>query len=249
MEDTFGTGDVARTNLRAFFAHAVVPAYTEVALSTPCGWILTDPMMIAIAHILQGIVFDMDGADSQSVSAVLGILLSVLHSIHASVSLLVIYTELLEWPTTLRVVIVYFMAINNTLRAFDYCLRLQPETSSEAPALVRSLRDIATFTFTIISGHADAVAPVDHEVGLFGDTKYQAIKRYAASGLQTALSSKWVRHGETYEIHGAGGTRRVETDLGSHEEEKTSLKNQLLVFCDWLECLPSFRDGNGVDFG
>jgi len=86
LSEDFEVGDTTKPTMRAYFLHAIFPAYIESALENPAGWVLGVPVLKAICQVIQNLKFNMDSTSHSSIQSVISMLAAVLDSMRRAAS-------------------------------------------------------------------------------------------------------------------------------------------------------------------
>ena len=242
MSSSFEDGDAARPTLRVFLVKAIFPAYIELAFSTASGWILADPIVQALRRVFEQLLEDVDGVNKASVASITSTFTLLFASMQTSMELLVDHSGLLEQATTLRTLTSFFSMVAASLPSLDYVVRLSKSAENLAP-YVMFFRSFALFAAANVLGNEDASLPFmdtsgDEAAGL----AYAEIRQFALHELRETLSKNWTFHDGRYYLVRGNIRKEVVIELGSYEEEKTLLLEQIEDFVDILENMPSLGE-------
>ncbi|KAI9681312.1 MAG: hypothetical protein M1817_002595 [Caeruleum heppii] len=239
MCDTSEASSEEKPTLRRFLAQGVFPAYIELALSTPTGWILADPILRAITAMFGEMLQDLNVTDDESVAAVTEIVTTVLQSIRDTVELLVDHSGLLEQASTLHSLALMLDCITSTLVPTNY-ICLISRTASSATDCINFFSAFATFIQQVLHDSEDITSPHEHqsEHPAPSTRAFSDIRSFATHELRTSLTNNWVRRGEEYYLL-RGSVRKavnVQGRIGTVEEERDRV----------LRAIERFEETRGV---
>lgn len=86
LSEDFERGDAGRPTMRAYFAHAIFPAYIETALEHPAGWVLGVPALQALANVTAELRFHVDSTWRASTASTISMLATLLDSLRRAAS-------------------------------------------------------------------------------------------------------------------------------------------------------------------
>jgi hypothetical protein len=238
MSGTFESGDPVKPTLRSYLIQNILPAYSELVLSTTCGWMMATPLYRSLQGTLETMLLDMDGNSEESLSSVLSMLTTTLYCIQSSATDLV---DHIDQPRFLRVLTVYFAIATAALRPLDYCLRLDPSLSRIAKGKVNYLRQFAAYAVGAIDETYVSSAPIYDELDEPAISVGTAsIRKYATDELKATLSKNWAQDGDSYAFVGSKGRKKIEVDLEGLDGERANFVLQARLFEQELGRLPSF---------
>ena len=249
MQNEF-EGAGMKITLRSFLVQVIVPAYTEVALGTTCGWVVAAPMLLALQPTLDDLLLDMDCTKLENVRPMELTLLTLLHSLQQSMALVVNHEGHLELARIIRVLTMYFALIVATSRPLDYFIRLGVE-SRRTVAFARYFRQFALFASARILDrleyphNLDGSAPLEDDlVWVPPGSKYHHARMFASQHLRETLSRNWKLQDDKCVF----GSRRevVATDLRPVEEEASGFLAQVQNFMDALDRMPALGGSRRV---
>lgn len=89
LSEEFESGNPAKPTMRAYFMHAVFPAYVEAALNKehPEAWVLAFPVLSAQARVLRDLKLSMDSAMFLCVNSTIAMLATTLDSFRRTASM------------------------------------------------------------------------------------------------------------------------------------------------------------------
>ncbi|KAH0555880.1 hypothetical protein GP486_006176 [Trichoglossum hirsutum] len=250
MSDTFESGDVKKPTLRAFLTQAIFPAYIEVALDTPAGWILARSVLRSLGSMFDTLLTDVDSGNPACVSSVIAILAHVLDSFRLSAGLLIAHSGLLEQPTVLNTLTSYFSTITSMLHPLDYLWR-RSHRGGHAVKCVAFFTAFATFILQVLTDHQDeAVSPyvICPDFSPL-PTPFPEVRNFCTQELRNTLKRNWSRRGDEYHVVRGKTTVEVVVETGSLEEEKTRLLEGLADYLGVVGRMKALRCGEAADGG
>jgi hypothetical protein len=219
MSCTFESGDSLRPSLRSILLEGIFPSYIQTSLSTPCGWIMAEPILKACANMFRDFIYDFSVTKWASVSVALKLLSSTLLTLQETIAPLSIHPEFMQHGHVLRTLAAIFRVVTSLLPSLNYIIR----RTSYAAVSLESLAYIKAFTIFVahtILGHADALPPLNPEEPPQEPSAYKEIRSFCLSQVKDELK-KWRRDGEQYSVcvH-TNNWRVIDGKVGSIEEEK-----------------------------
>ena len=250
MQDEFEEPGTDKITLRSFLIQTIVPAYTDVALGTPCGWVVAAPLFLALQPMLEALLLDMDCAKLDSIRPMEATLLTLFYSLQQSMTLAINHEGYLELARVVRALTMYFALIIATLRPLDYFIRLGVE-HQRITAFVQYFRRFALFASARMLDklefphNLDGSAPQEDDLAwLPPQNRYHQARVFASQHLKDTLSKNWKLQGDRIVF----GARRenVTTDLGPFEGEAHCFLGQVQVFMDALDRMPALGGAKRV---
>jgi hypothetical protein len=228
MSDTFESGDIKKPTLRAFLTQAIFPAYIEVALDTPTGWILARSVLRALEHMFDTLLTDIDSGDPACVESAIAILAHVLDSFRRSADPLIAHSEMLEQPTVLNTLASFFSTITSMLHPLDY-LQRRSHRAAHAVKCIAFFTAFAAFVSHILEDHQDE--PVSPYVDCPNlpplPTPFLEVRSSSTRDLRAMLMKNWSRRGDEYYVIRGNTAVEVMVEIGSFEEERARLMTGL----------------------
>lgn len=86
LSEDFERGDPGRPTMRAYFVHAIFPAYIETALEHPAGWVLGVPALRALGNVTAELRFHVDSTRHASTASTISMLATLLDSLRRAAS-------------------------------------------------------------------------------------------------------------------------------------------------------------------
>ncbi|KAI9777116.1 MAG: hypothetical protein M1839_009072 [Geoglossum umbratile] len=224
MSDTFESGDITKPTLRAFLTQSVFSAYIKAALDTPTGWILARPILRASEAMFDSLLTDIDSGNSACAESVIAILSHILDSFRRSADLLITHSGLLEQPTALNTLTLYFSTITSILHPLDY-LHRRSRRGAHAVKCIAFFTAFATFITHVLEDHPDeAISPyVTCPDFPTLPIPFPEARSFCTQELHTMLKNNWSRHGDEYFVVRGKTTVEVVVKVGTLEEEREGL--------------------------
>ncbi|KAL4893169.1 Mus7/MMS22 family-domain-containing protein [Aspergillus ambiguus] len=254
MEEAYESGDAHRPTLRAFLFQSAFPAYLEVALSSPAGWILSRPIIETISLTSRELLFNMDATDPRCVSSLVEIFSSIFRSSYHALMTVVDNIDLLKEPPVVLIVSSMIEMITSALRVVDYIDRATA-AGGTLVSQVHVFRQIFLFIASHIHGCplSDFTASTEvftNELPAASKTSsvFRVIGQSATRELQAYINESWSRHQGKYYF-----TRR-----GCHQPQEVQMEPSIAarlqnglagfddatdMFLETLEALDMFGDG------
>ena len=229
-------------SLRSFIVSAILPAYTQQALRTTCGWILVMPFLHCLKEVFGGLLHDFDGCQIQSTKAIADTLTAYLRSIRGSLATVCTHPILIEKAPTLKTIRAYYEPVIKLLPTLDYLMRL--EIVDEA--VVEDVHMLEQFaaTFLRMTQREDPnnvmvdLQKLDEGVQ---SLDYAELRAFTGNELRQTLEKNWTcRDGNFFASRGSA-RRQIVVDVGLVEEEKADLVKVLQDFLRTLAQLPSWN--------
>ncbi len=256
MCETYESSTPERPTLRSFLIHAIFPAYMELALSTPTGWILASPILQSTSFMLENLLSDFSIDDPTSVASVTSIITTILSTLRQTVELLVDHSGLLEQNTTLKTVAQIFHCVSSCLVPMNY-IHLVCHTSAKATSSIDFFRAFALFVTQHLTGSEEITSP--YHISLLPvppsptspslprtpDQPFSEIRHFATHELRDSLTKNWVRHGEAYYLLRGTVRKEVVVEIGDQVEEKRGVLRAVERFERVLERMAG--SGGGME--
>ena len=233
MSGTYEAGLPNKPTLRAFLSMAVFPAYIEVALNAPTGWIISRPVIEAIGAIFRDLIQDVDSTKPLSVESAAQIVTSILDTMRQAVGLLVDQSGLLDQAFVLSTLSTFYTTITSSLPLVNYIHRLSGGASHAADCIT-FFRSFATFVTAVISNEDDVVSP-HTDMPDFSTFQYPfpEVRRFCLNELREALRRNWVRHEDAYYLVRGNIRKEVAMAIADVEQEKDVLQRAMTDF-EWV---------------
>lgn len=233
MSNAFETGVSSTPTLRSFLVDNIVPAYTEMAFITACGWVLAIPYLQALHAVFKELLKDLDGANPGSVAAIASTITAFLDSTRHSMAKLIGVPgqSSSKDASTLRTLSACYSAICALLPVLDYIVRL-PGLTLPAVGNIEFFRSFAVGFSAVLCGDRDAdLLNVDYIERTHAERSISNIQGFATQELKDTLTRTWVHHDDQYFVIKGSARREVVMDIGLYEEEKAQV---LIVFQDFF---------------
>lgn len=125
MTGTFEHGDLKRPTIRLFVTHCLLPAYMQVSISEPAGWLISRPLLQAISRsfTLSSFLPDFDPTDMSSVASVCHSLACCMSALQRQACLLLGRPGLLNELRILVMVETFLSVVEEAAVIIDYFWR------------------------------------------------------------------------------------------------------------------------------
>ena len=244
MSNAFECGASSIPTLCSFLVKHIIPAYVEMAFSTPCGWILAMPYLLALDEVFIKLLNGLDGSNSMSVAVTASTINAFLDSTRQSLELLMDYSgeSRSTDARTLRTISACYSVISALLPVLDYVARLS-ESTLFAVDNIEFFKSVAVYFCAVLSGDLDTDLPnLEPNGRKSAETSISEIRRFATQELRDTLTKTWVRHDDVYYVIRGSTRSEVVVDIGLYEEEKAQL---LIVFQEFFRvcrAMPALRE-------
>ncbi|KAL8814178.1 MAG: hypothetical protein Q9223_006580 [Gallowayella weberi] len=230
-------------NLRSFLLTIIFPAYIDVALSTPCGWIIALPILQATKRVFSSIMTDINGANMENVTLISVMITGCLGHLQRSLNSLFYRPDPMKGPETLTLIAAYFATITAALPALDY-LCLVSGTYELSRVLIDFFKSFAIFASQSLLEHTDIDSPdIDTIEDTAANPRHTDVQAFTLHELRETLGKNWIRHGEQYYINRGQSRREVVVDIGLFEEEKAAVIGAIERFFNVLERMSVLAEG------
>ncbi|KAL8740657.1 MAG: hypothetical protein Q9190_006669, partial [Brigantiaea leucoxantha] len=213
ISDTFchasGSAD-GKPSLAVFLIRAIFPAYIKLAFSHASGWLLALPILQATRNAFRGLLLEVNGADTESVTALESTISRFLHDMHASLHPLLTddQSHLLEQPQTLQTLAACYSVITAAMPILDYLstLLLHQSASTQKTRshtnnqqLITFFQNLAISIANRLLNHDDSssssppllsLPSLDHSSCHYQDT-FAGIRSFASKELRDSLGRNW----------------------------------------------------------
>ncbi|KAF2762084.1 hypothetical protein EJ05DRAFT_507674 [Pseudovirgaria hyperparasitica] len=170
----FESGLPHKPTLRRLLMQALFPVYIPLALSTPCGWLLAQPILSVCTTLLDSLPYTFSVSDPRSRAAVSSILDSHLRTLCRTAHLVVSRPALLHQPSVLRILALLFDNVAAALPVLDYVSRRTTGHccggGGACGPLVTYLLSCASFVADSLGGVSDVPLPVLPDAVVDGGT-------------------------------------------------------------------------------
>ena len=244
MSNAFEDGLSTTPTLCFFLVKNIIPAYVEMAFSTPCGWVLAMPYLQALEEVFGKLLNGLDGANTGSVAAVESTVTAFLDSTRQSLEILIGHSgdSRSKDAGTLRTMSGCYSAISALLPVLDYIVRL-PGSTLVAVNNIEILKSLAVYLSTVLRGDCEEDPPnLEHTETKSAETSISEIRRFATQELRDSFTKTWVRHDDRYFVIRGSTRREVVVDVGLYEDEKAQLLIVFRHFFNILEMMPALRE-------
>lgn len=247
MTRGFAAQEAANLSLRSFLVQAIFPAYIEVALSTACGWLLAIPILRTLQQNLPEILRDLDGTNRQSIEAVENTIITLFCHVQRSLHLSVDDSRILQQPSGLKVLALYFAVIATALPTLDYIARLREQSPLTVDA-IRYFTGFSQFAQAAVLGQEHIPAPsIARPRDMPMSDRLESTRRHATQELRETLQKNWRYHNNGYHVIRGNKPNPVAIDLGSLDEERGNLLEQIGGFERVLRGMPALGDDEDWD--
>jgi hypothetical protein len=222
--------DSSVPSLRSTLFEAVFPAYLELSLKTPCGWILVRPVLEASSLVLDKMIFCFSITDLVAVDTTVSVLATTLATLQQSVGSLIDHIGPLNEPRVLHTLCWIFRTVTSTLSCLDYIKR-RTGKGRDVLRSVSYFKYFSIFCAQTLSKVADTSSTVLYEEVPEPRPEFASIRQYCVSELSQSLQANWVRDGDRYFIRQRGGaSREVLVHVGSFDVEKAAVFESIVEF-------------------
>ena len=240
MSNASEDGALSTSSLLSFLVKDIVPAYVEVALDTPCGWMLARPYLQALREVFGELLKDLDGVNPISVDAVASTITAYLSSMRQSLDILMgcVGDSRYRDARILSTLSACYSTISALLPVLDYIIRLSGTTPS-AVDTIDFFKSLAEYFSAVLHGDRDADVPrLDHSELT---VSISDIRKFATQELRETLNRTWVRHDDQYYVIRGSIRREVVVDIGLYEEQKAQLLVAFEEFFKVYRIMPALR--------
>ncbi|KAL8736410.1 MAG: hypothetical protein Q9166_000202 [cf. Caloplaca sp. 2 TL-2023] len=235
MGSSAGQDSLAASALRSFLVTIIFPAYIDLALSTPCGWITAIPILQAARQVFASIMIHVNGANQTNVSSTYTMITSFLGCLRQSMHALADRPVLMEQPKILKTAAAYFAVIAAVLPALDYLCRIS-KNYRQAGLLVEFFESFALFAARTLLGATDTdTTDIDFIEESATTSEYTDVKSFTLHELRESLNINWTCHDEQYYVNRGQTRREVVIDIGLFEEERASVIKEIEHFINVLQ--------------
>ncbi|MCJ1388444.1 hypothetical protein MMC18_001291 [Xylographa bjoerkii] len=243
MSHNFEKGDTSKPTLRMFVVQTILPAYTQLALRNPCMSLLVIPLLQALEKVLENLIKDLDGFNTGSIMAMQNTVLSVFACLRKSSDDVLSHPRSLTEPLSIRAVGFYFSMIRAMLPTLDYINRLKSQRKLPHHYL-HYFTELAQYVTSTIFGQ-EPIFPIqtDNNITLITDERVKAACAFTLTELQNSLQTKWSIHNGQFYFTKNRTASLVQIDIGSLEEEKSSLLRRAQEFQNELQNMAWLSDG------
>lgn len=224
--------------LHQLILKAVVPAYLQIAIENPAGWILAMPFLKALQWVFEKIHMDLNSCDKDSLDQCLSLLTGFLNYIRMAVSPLKDTSDSFGHAFILNILTACYQAIIALLPTLDYALLF---TSYEARGLaletVSFFKTFATYVNTIIAPIIMIEPPPVDDLwssDAIIDVQYSEVHKFAFDELQTTLNKSWTCVGSECFVARGSSRLQVKVPIASYAEARDTLR---LALHEFGECL------------
>ena len=226
----------------------ICSAYIDVALDSPCGWVLARPVLMALPIALEALADSIDGTDEPSIDLAETVIISTLWHIKRSLLSVMDRGVSLAACSTFRVFTIYFAILTAALRPLNYIAGL---STNPWPiiALVDDFgaieRHVFSFALSKFSDSIEQHPTTPHELKM--DTQppsrnnfSQGTYSFALGRLQGELKNDWRFEYGSYSAKSGRAWVAVASDLGAIEDECQRFVAQAQGFRKVRGCMPAF---------
>jgi hypothetical protein len=214
--------------MRAYFLHAVFPAYVEIALEQPAGWVLGVPCLRALCHVLHDLKLNIDSTNPACTASVKSMLATILDSMRRAASVSMATNDAFSVPHIIG-------TLTLLLRAFVHVIKLLDWLCGDDQDLDEAVRDCAEFLIrfgayarkmvTTARGcgeqEEEAQRPLD--VRAMSDrppSPFELGRKHCKDTLKTYLLARWSRVGEGWAVLDGAAGRVVSLPRYPGEDEE-----------------------------
>lgn len=215
LSEDFELGDTAKPTMRAYFLHAIFPAYIETALEHPAGWILGVPVLRALCQVIQNLKVNIDSTSYGSIQSVISMFATVLDSMRRAASQSMTTNDAFS---TRHIIGTLFLLLKALTHALPLVSWFYEDADESLRATVKDCSDFlirfAAYARKMVTRRHDDEAQRPLDVLAMSDrphSAFEAGRKHAKDTLRAYLAARWVSGGNgTWSINdpGTSGGRR-----------------------------------------
>ena len=232
-------------SLREIIIKTIMPAYTDMAFQTACGWILALPYLEAARNVFDELLQSLDGFHAGSTEGTASMIVSTLSSIRGAVTPVLHHPILIQSAKTIKLFRACYSCITALLPTLDYLVRLD----SDVKIAVQHISFFKTIAEQIFQGQQ---ALEDHEFFNLQQFRFSSVdegnpdlRKFIATELRQTLDRNWVCTDERYFVARGSSRREVVVDIGLLKEEREMLRTSIDEFGLCLRSMPALGDDEG----
>jgi hypothetical protein len=213
---------------------AIFPAYLEDASSSKTALIIAKPILQALPSILDTMIFDLRITQLESLSSIVGCIVSVSHAFIRSSEQIKDNVNFHQQPRILSALTHMLDAMSSILPLLEYiCSRTMDSAHSSKPPLITYMQQLSFYISDLLHGlipdaipsyTGDAHAPPSEK-------QYQELLAFCRRGLEDSTKTNWSENQGAVWFGQGQARREVLFDIGSVEEEKERLEAGVENFC------------------
>ena len=231
----------AKPTLLGFVIQAIVPAYIQMAIESPVGWVLAVPFLKAIKIVFEGIHLGLDACNAGAVDKLTSVIMTFLDSIRTAVIPLIGQSTFLESSTNFKTLASCFEAVAAILPTLAYILRTRSqEAHGAALTCVAFFRSFSAYTHAMVApmeGIKTDTVDTPEMLCTTRNAQLDEVHGFVVNELRHTLRNNWVRVGEEYFVTRGSSRRQVMVDIRQFEEERDALRLALHEFGNCLSTL------------
>jgi hypothetical protein len=235
-----------RAALREVLLQAIFPAYLEEAFSSSTAFIVARPILQALPSILDTMIFDLRVTQLDSVSSIVGCIVSIAHAFIRGSEQLKGNPLLLQQPHVLAVLTHMLDAMRSILPVLEYILSRTTTSQSTKPPLISYISDLCVSITKTLQGKtpdkdlsyinsAHAPPPEKSLADLLSFSRRDLADNLKKNWSETAGGAVWFGQGHA--------RKEVVFDIGQVEEERLKLVAGMQVFYGGVEEVYGNGDG------
>ena len=239
-----GFPSTGQANLRPFFLSVLFDTYLQVALETPTGFLLLQPVMETADQIVEDLLLDVNAFNVDTNRSTVMSVLAVMDACEKMIQAISTQRLHLISAQCLCIVADALSVVLSSAPVIDYFNRLSglgDELEGLVLAAVKFLRRCQTmarfwvFLDSRTASHS-ALEMIPRE------QKYVQVKQFAHDELRRMLKANWVCHGDRYYVMKGSQRKEVVVDIPSVDQAKQKLRTVYWDYEKRMRKFETFRD-------
>lgn len=229
--------------LRSILLEGIFPSYFQSMFTTPCGWLLAQPMLHATAAVFRTLHYKFELTSTKALSSIASMISVVLAELCQAVESLIEHPQMLRQPSSLTCLRLITMIMAAAVTPLVIVRRIRGFGTSAVTALM-FFKSFTCFCLQFMAGR-ERVSDVKLHVGgvAYRSTRHAETRRICSQAVMPNSRTNWVKEGSHYYFQSKGGPRKqVFPLLGTEEEEKEALRDAIVEFHNALLSISAVRD-------
>jgi len=200
LSEDFETGDTRQPTMRAYFLHAVFPAYIEAALEHPAGWVFGVPVLKALRNVVSNLKINMDSTSYACANSTISMLATILDSMRRAANRAMSTNDAFSTPHTLGTLTLLLKVLAATIPVLAWIYDEANETLREtAKECSDFLIRFAVYARKMVTGRQDDEAQRPLDILAMSErppSGFEAGRRHCKDTLSQYLAARWRQVGD-----------------------------------------------------
>ncbi|KAF2668268.1 hypothetical protein BT63DRAFT_479682 [Microthyrium microscopicum] len=210
---THGSEDAPTPTLRAVLLQAVFPAYIQLAISSPCGWLFARPIISASTDVLNTMIYKFTHSDPAGRATALTSLSATLSVLHSTLQPLLHDLRTLRQPHVLRVLAPLIRLASAVLPTLIYLQRMM-HVGAECMNSVQFMRAFTVIIAQLLMEREPTLEIINplHRLAALPE-QYDDVRRVCHTELERVLRDSWVFDEGQHKYYVLKNRERQEVDV------------------------------------